>query len=291
MVLVVAALLGRVFSQSVAGAGGFLLQSLYSNADCDINGKPFAQSSTAYGECVKIFAGPEDPTTELTSYKLLVSAVEGTPQLQAKYQLYQDSACKKPNGQPSDSVITLNACISSHSQSQAGPSSAYLNSTSTLYLPPVDGLAIVGYQEPSQCSANKQATFEIAYPNDACVQGTGSIKKGGATYASFTYYCSGTDLLQTFYTDAACAQVLSSVALKLGGVDTTCFTNQAPSYDYNLFESMACVGSAAPRATQLAQAAQAESRLDIKTPCPHKTASLHSLVVPRAPAPAAAGSK
>ena len=268
---------------AAANAGGFLTQSLFTLADCETNGqKPFAWTSVAYGECVKVFNGPEDPTTELTSFKLDVAAASGTLQLESKYQLYLDSACKKPNGPASESTITINSCISSHSQTSSGPSAEYLNQTSSLYVPEVDGLAILGFQEPSQCSANKQATYEVAFPNDACIQGSGQTKKNGPTYASFSYYCSGKDLVQTFYTDAQCAQTLSSVALKLGSVDTTCFTNQAPSYDYNLFETMACVGSAPPRAAQSATA-QAESRRDIKTPCPHKTSGLHGLLAPHAP--------
>lgn len=266
---------------SVAGAAspqGFLSQALYVDRDCEQYGKPFALSSTAYGECVKIFNGPEDPTTELTSYKLEVTPVPNTPQLQTKFQVYLDSACKKPAGQSTESVITLNNCISSNSQTQSGPSAAYINQTSEAYIPAeIEGLSVLGFQEPSHCSANKELTYEIAYPNDACVQGSGTVKKGAA-YASFTYYCSGIDLLQTFFTDSACTQALSSVTIKLGSVDTTCYTNQMPSYDYNLFQTMKCVGSASPKTfSELAQATQAENRLDIKTPCPHKTATLHGL--------------
>ena len=264
---------------SVAGANsqGFLSQALYNGRDCEqTGGKPYAMSTTVYGECVKIFNGPEDPTTELTSYKLEVTPVPDTPQLQTKFQLYLDSACKKPS-QSTESVITLNNCISSNSQTQSGPSSAYINQTSEAYIPPeINGLAILGYQEPSHCSANKELTYEIAYPNNACIQGSGTIKKGAA-YASFTYYCSGTELLQSFFSDSACGQAVSSVAIKLGSVDTTCYTNQMPSYDYNLFQTMKCIGSASPKTSELALATWAENRLEVKTPCPHKTSTLHGL--------------
>jgi len=136
----------------------------------------------------------------------------------------------------------------------------------------------MGFQEPSHCSANKEVTYEIAYPNNACILASGKDKKG-SSYSSFTYYCSGSSLLQTFFTDSTCTQVMSSVSIKLGGVDTTCFTNQAPSYDYNLFQSMSCIGNAPPRGAEVALAAQAENIKDIKMPCPHKTASLHGLVM------------
>jgi len=93
-VLLILGVLGQCFSLS-ASPHGFLTQSLYSDRDCEEYGKPFAYTSTAYGECVKIFNGPEDPSTELTSFKLEVSA-SGSTQLQTKFQLYQDSACKSP---------------------------------------------------------------------------------------------------------------------------------------------------------------------------------------------------
>lgn len=245
---------------------GYLSSQYYTTTDCA--DRAWAYTIIATGVCVKQFNGPEDPTTELTSYSLDVTA-GAPPLLSSTYEGYIDSACSKPSMPPSQATLTLDNCVSSKSVDSTN-SFKYTNFTSTPQLPAgIDGWSVLGYQQPSYCSSGKELTFQAIYPNDMCQKLSGTTKKG-TPFQSYSSYCSGSTLLQSFFSDAACATPVSgsqSTSIKLGTADTTCYTNQSPDNDLNLFETMVCVGSAPPRDSQVATV---ESRQDMKRPCPHR---------------------
>jgi hypothetical protein len=262
--------LGQSADQKKRSIDGYLSSQFYDTQDC--GSKPWAYTMIATGICVKEFNGPEDPTTELTSYSLDVTA-GAPPLLSSTYESYSDSACSKQSQPPSQATLTLDSCVSSKSVDSTH-SFKYTNFTTATapQLPAVDGWSVLGYQEPSSCSAGRELSMQTVYPNDMCQKQSGTTKKG-TPFQSYSFYCSGNTLLQTFFTDAACSTPVSgsqAVSIKLGTADTTCYTNQSPDNDLNLFETMVCVGSASPRDEQVASATHVESRKELRRPCPHR---------------------
>lgn len=214
------------------------LSSMWSPT-CD-NNKVSAVVQEAIGVCVKIFEGPEDPTTEVPSYKMeLLSMDEQTINLSKQY--YTDSLCTVVNGDAVKLSYNIGKC-----NSQDGL--IYQNVTKNLSPPAtqMNGWTIMGFQQPSQCSSSKDVTWNAQFANDNCFPISGTTSKK-VKFSSFTGYCSGKQFTQTFYSDSACMNIIpnSALVVKLGG-DTTCYINDKPDFDYNLFETMMCIGNALP---------------------------------------------
>jgi len=192
--------------------------------------------------CTKIFAGPEDPSTELTSYLLNVGQGASPNELVLEKNFFLDSECKKPNGQQSATIV-IDECFAGSPNSMQ-----YNNATQSSSLPAstAAGTQVLGFQEYQTCSNNKAVTQRIVYPNDACYPNSGKTSKGVA-YLSYSLYCSGNVLTQSFFSDSACVQAVADESHKLGTSDSTCYVNQSPDYDYNLFQTVTCVGDAAAR--------------------------------------------
>ena len=227
---------------------GYVEQNLYL-ATTECANTPSAYVSSSWGECVKIFAGPEDPTTELTSYRLNIGDGTTTGQIVLEKNFFSDSKCTKANGQQTF-VAPINQCFS------ADPNSVqYNNATQSADLPVVfvSGLAVLGFQEYNTCSQNRQVTNRIVYPNDQCNPSEGKTKRGDK-YFSYSIYCASNVLTTAYFSDAACQSSIpnSSTSSKLGGGDTTCATNQGDDLDsdINLFQTYTCTGNAPTRELQ-----------------------------------------
>lgn len=260
-----------LFSCSIVSAlsniDGYIVGNLYFESSTCGN-KPAGINSEGFGMCVKIFNGPEDPTTELTSYKMVVTSSDDTS-VHVSKQLYKDSTCKTPNGNPELTVLPINKCVATAPTT----SFQYVNTTKQLLPSPVNGWAVHGFQEYQTCSSNSKITYEFIYPNDNCYVSNGKTSTG-VEYNAFVLYCSGKQLTQTFFSDTSCTQQIQKVTLKLGTDGTTCYTNDSPSYDYNLFETMVCVGDSPTLSVE--GAVVAKSAKDIKRICPHKLAARSS---------------
>ena len=217
---------------------GFTEQVMFvSSATCAA--KPTAYITTAWGICVKNFGGPQDPTTELTSFLLLAQEGSGE-QLSLAKSFFADSQCSVPSGQQRVALLK-NDCFALPPNGMQ-----YTNATTGADMPEPavsGGVAVVGYNEYGSCSNARHATYRVIYPNDAC------IPQKGQAYASFSLACTGQVMTQTFFSDSACTQAStdSAVSHKLGGPDSTCYTNQDATTDINLFETMRCVGQPATR--------------------------------------------
>jgi len=201
--------------------------------------KPTAYITTAHGVCVKIFGGPQDPTTELTSFRLTAQQGSGE-QLSLAKAFFSDSQCTVPAGQQRLAVL-MNDCFALPPNGMQ-----YTNATTGADMPEPAvsaGVSVVGFNEYSSCSNGRHATYRTIYPNGAC------IPQKGQAHASFSLSCAGQIMTQTFFADAACTQASSDSAVshKLGGADSTCYTNQDATTDINLFETMRCVGQPATR--------------------------------------------
>lgn len=239
------ALLFVVPSLAVNQIKGFMEQTFYMTTKTCAN-DPSAYVTSSWGECVKIFAGPEDPTTELTSYRLNIGESTVPGQIVMEKYLFSDSSCIKANGQQT-SVVFVSDCLASDPNSFQ-----FSNVTHSTQLPSslISGLAVLGYQEYNTCSQNRQVTNRVVYPNDQCYPSEGKTKRGDK-YLSYSIYCASNVVTLSYFSDAACQASISSTTNKLGGGDTTCTTNQGDylDSDVNLFLTYTCSGNAVARPT------------------------------------------
>jgi len=235
--LILVAVAAAALGASVSRLDGFLQIDRYTSAACAEAG-PSAFVQEPLGVCVKIFEGPEDPTTEVPSQKTEVISADGET-INVSKQVYSDSACSKANGDAEKTTYSINKCVT--------PAGMVVQNVTKDLAPPSPelsgGWSITGYQEPTTCSSAKSATWNAVFVNDACfpIAGTTSKKQH---FSSFSGHCSGNQFVQSFYSDAACAAAIpnSDLVVKTGTADTTCFINYNPSFDYNLFQTMVCVG-------------------------------------------------
>ena len=189
----------------------------------------------------------------------MVSAVETDGQVFLNQSWFSDSECTASVGDVVGTRV-VNQCIGVQAQPEPSYAYKYLDLLEELIAPEtstVSGLATRGYQLYNSCVANIKISFESIAPNDYCYASSGTTS-GRTKYEAYSYFCSGSILTQTFYSDALCATVIddATTVSRLGQVENTCFTNKAAEYDYNLFETLSCVGvpSTAPRPSTTATA-------------------------------------
>lgn len=247
--------------------GYFSGKTYFNSADCandDIGGFIYG----SFGNCVKIFNGPEDPTTSLTSYKIS-EVIEKDGKITYSKQYFSDGSCDVPEGAAQSLSLDTGKCSPSNSASVTTSSASYMFTNTSIgsTLPtvfPVDGLSVKGYQEYNYCSQNIRAAYEYIYPNNYCYASSGRTKTG-VTYQSFSYHCSGPKLTKSFYSSNVCAgsdgsAPVYSTTSTLGTVDTTCYTNMLAEFDYNLFETSTCVSGSEMYANKPTRKVAADSK-------------------------------
>lgn len=154
--------------------GYFSAKTYFSSTDCqgaDVGGYVF----NSYGNCIKIFGGPQDPSTSLTSYKVSNVKNENGSIFFTK-QLYSDGACEVAAGAATTSSIEVGKCKVGDGETPA--SYEYSNTTQALAASPISGLKVSGYQEYNYCAQNARTSYEFIYPNNYCYAQTGRTKSG-----------------------------------------------------------------------------------------------------------------
>jgi hypothetical protein len=175
-------LLALSFNACLAGIGKiegyFSAKAFLTSTNCldsDVGGYVLG----SYGNCVKIFGGPQDPSTSLTSYKITNvnnQNQNGVNTIVFTKQFYSDGSCDVANGTATTNSIEVGKC--EPSKETTSSSFEYSNTTLSITSSPVAGLSVSGYQEYNYCSMKSRTSYQYIYPNNYCYVQSGRTKAG-----------------------------------------------------------------------------------------------------------------